>query len=87
MPSALTPTPVVLLIGASAGIGAALARTFAREGYTLALLARRVEALNELADEIQRQHGAGRARVYAHDVTQSAEVPTLFQTFCVRWAG
>lgn len=80
MPSALTPTPVVLLIGASSGIGAALARKFAREGYAVALLARRVEALNELADEIQRQHGAGRARVYAHDVTHFTEVPTLFQT-------
>lgn len=87
MPSALTPTPVVVLIGASAGIGAALARTFAREGYAVALLARRVEALTELADEIQRQHGAGRARVYAHDVTQSAEVPTLFQTILREMGG
>lgn len=80
MPSALTPTPVVLLVGASSGIGAALARKFAHEGYAVALLARRVEALTDVADDIQRQHGAGRARVYAHDVTQSADVPALFQT-------
>lgn len=80
MPSTLTPTPVALLIGASSGIGAALARKLAREGYALALLARRVEALNELAEQINGQHGVGRARVYAHDVTQYAEVPVLFQT-------
>jgi short-subunit dehydrogenase len=80
MPSALTPTPVALLIGASSGIGAALARRLAREGYAVALIARRVEALTALAHDLNTIHGAGRARVYAHDVTHYAEVPALFQT-------
>jgi short-subunit dehydrogenase len=80
MPSTLTPTPVALLVGASSGIGAALARQLAREGYALALLARRAEALHALAEEINTAHGAGRARVYPHDVTHYDEVPALFQT-------
>lgn len=45
-------TPVALITGASAGIGAELARVFAREGHALVLVARRRERLNELASEI-----------------------------------
>jgi short-subunit dehydrogenase len=44
--------PVALITGASAGIGAALARTFARNGHELMLVARREQRLRELADEI-----------------------------------
>jgi short-subunit dehydrogenase len=80
MPSALSPTPVAVLIGASSGIGAALARKFAREGYAVALIARRAEALTSLAHEIKAAHGTDCARVYAHDVVNYGEVPALFQT-------
>jgi short-subunit dehydrogenase len=45
-------TPVALITGASAGIGAALARVFARHGHAVALVARREQRLNELAAEI-----------------------------------
>jgi len=44
--------PVTLITGASAGIGAALARTFARNGHELLLVARREQRLAELADAI-----------------------------------
>jgi hypothetical protein len=44
--------PVTVITGASAGIGVALARVFARQGHELALIARREERLNALADEI-----------------------------------
>jgi short-subunit dehydrogenase len=44
--------PVTLITGASAGIGTALARIFARHGRELLLVARREQKLNELADEI-----------------------------------
>jgi 3-hydroxy acid dehydrogenase / malonic semialdehyde reductase len=42
---------VVLITGASAGIGAALAREFGRKGAKLILLARRIDRLKELATE------------------------------------
>lgn len=45
--------PVTLITGASAGIGAALARVFAARGHELALLARRGPQLNALADSIE----------------------------------
>jgi hypothetical protein len=44
--------PVAVITGASAGIGVALARVFAREGHKLALVARREDRLKSLADEI-----------------------------------
>jgi short-subunit dehydrogenase len=44
--------PVTVITGASAGIGVALAWVFARNGHDLALVARRQDRLDALADEI-----------------------------------
>lgn len=44
--------PVCLVTGATAGLGAALARVFAQEGHVLVLTARRQAKLDALADEI-----------------------------------
>ena len=46
--------PVVLITGASSGIGAALARVFAARGHEPVLVGRREALLNALADEIAR---------------------------------
>ena len=43
---------VVIVTGASSGIGRAIARLFAAEGAKLALVARSTEKLEELAGEI-----------------------------------
>ena len=44
--------PVVLITGASSGIGAALAKVFAAHGHEIALVARRQDRLETLAGEI-----------------------------------
>lgn len=48
-----TPSPVILITGASSGIGEMTARLFARRGYRVAITARRIEQLEQIASEIR----------------------------------
>jgi short-subunit dehydrogenase len=66
---------VVVVTGASAGIGRATALAFARSGSLLVLSARRQDLLDDLAREIER-HG-GRAQPVPADVTSGTEVAGL----------
>ena len=66
---------IVVITGASSGIGRATAIAFARAGSTLVLAARREDRLRALAGEIE-DHG-GRALVLRTDVTRDEDVAAL----------
>jgi 3-oxoacyl-[acyl-carrier protein] reductase len=68
---------VVLVTGASKGIGKAIAAAFAAEGSSVVLNARNQQELEQAAQEIQ-QHG-GHALALAADVTNASEVQRLAQ--------
>jgi NADP-dependent 3-hydroxy acid dehydrogenase YdfG len=68
---------VVVVTGASAGIGAACARAFAREGARLVLAARRVERLRAQKPDL-RGEGAAEVHVLALDVRDAEAVDRAF---------
>lgn len=71
----MTDQPVLLITGASSGIGAATARYFGSRGYRVVLAARRLERLEELADEINQ--AGGEALPVVVDVTNPEQVQAL----------
>lgn len=76
--TAATGHPGALIVGASSGIGAALARNLAKDGYTLALVARRDGALDALAQELNTAAGSTVARAYPYDVRDYDAAPALY---------
>lgn len=63
---------IVLITGASSGIGAGIARELAGAGATVMLGARRTDRLEELAEEIRS--GGGTVAIRRLDVTDRADV-------------
>lgn len=73
---------VALVTGASQGIGRAIASRLARDGFHLALVARRAEVLSEFADSL-RGEGAS-AEAFACDVTDERAVAETVQAILER---
>lgn len=66
--------PVAVITGASSGIGEAIARVYAARGFRTALLARRVERLETLVQELQTPSLA-----VAADVTRESDLANAVQ--------
>jgi NADP-dependent 3-hydroxy acid dehydrogenase YdfG len=69
---------VVVITGASSGLGEAAARLLSAEGATVVLGARRMDRLQSLADELTRD--GGKAIAVATDVTAREPVKQLVDT-------
>ena len=65
-----------IIIGASSGIGAALARNLAADGYSLGLAARRTELLGELSDSLSTQ-----SLVRQIDISKTDDAMNQFRAF------
>jgi len=72
---------VVIITGASSGIGAATARALAREGCQLTLAARSTSRLEQLAEEL----GRSRTLVVPTDLTDGAAVVAMVEQTVARF--
>ena len=80
MNSSATSLPrIAVVAGVGAGLGASLARRFAREGCRVALLARSAGYLDELAAEIDGEHGAKTALALPCDLARPEPIATAFE--------
>ncbi|HEY2141505.1 MAG TPA: SDR family NAD(P)-dependent oxidoreductase [Solirubrobacteraceae bacterium] len=68
---------IALVTGASSGIGAATARALAAQGVAVALVARRVDRLEELAGEIRASGGT--AVALESDITERSAAESVVQ--------
>lgn len=72
----------IAIFGTGPGLGQAIARRYAQEGYTVVLLARRPEPLEQLAKDLT---GSGAsAHVITADLSNTAAVPALAEQIRAR---
>ncbi|MEP0807217.1 MAG: SDR family NAD(P)-dependent oxidoreductase [Chloroflexota bacterium] len=81
----LTPRRRGLIIGASTGLGAALAQKLAGQGTSLALVARSTDKLDALCRQINA--AGGYALAYPHDVCEYDKVPALLRKIVAELGG
>ena len=78
----------VIITGASAGVGAATAKAFARHGANLVLVARGQAALEALASEIlASEDGSGKIITVPMDVSDAAACSELFEKSRAEFGG
>jgi NADP-dependent 3-hydroxy acid dehydrogenase YdfG len=75
---------VVLVTGATAGIGKATAVKFAEQGYDLILTGRRAERLDSLKAELEKKHGVD-VKTLCFDVRKHNEVAQALGSLDERW--
>ena len=67
---------VAAILGVGPGLGAAIARRFSREGFTVGLMARRKESLSGVREEVEG--AGGTALAVEADATDAASVAAAF---------
>src|SRR5215216_2664408 len=68
---------VAVVLGAGPGLGAAVARRFAREGFAAGLMARREESLSAVQEEIEGEGGTTLA--VSAEATDAGSVASAFK--------
>lgn len=76
-----------IVVGASSGIGAALAEAYAKRGGVVALLGRRRSKLDEVAARCRAANPAAKVVVMEHDVVAYDTVPPAFRAAVQEMGG
>ncbi|MDN8285839.1 SDR family NAD(P)-dependent oxidoreductase [Acinetobacter baumannii] len=69
----------VLITGASSGIGKALSYKFAAEGFNLIIVARRVEALEQIKQDIESKYPAIKVHIETADLSKDGSAKQLYE--------
>lgn len=78
-PTPLKPYRKAIIIGSARGLGLALARRLASEGYVLGLIDLNLELLENVCAEINNTYGQTIANAYFHDATNFNKTPELLK--------
>jgi len=71
---------VALVTGAAGGLGQAVVRRFARDGYRLVLVGRSADTLQALSDALRHEGLASEVRVAACDIADGAALESVMRT-------
>lgn len=86
-PTPLQPYRKAIVIGASRGIGEAIAKKLAQQGYLVAAVSLSLEKAQAVCDEINHISGKNVAKAYAHDTRDTGEVPGLLNQIMAELGG
>ena len=86
MPRPPIDNGTILITGASSGIGRELARQFASRAFTIILVARRLQLLEQLSSELQSAHKQLKVYIEACDLNNVASIESMLNS-AVQKAG
>jgi NADP-dependent 3-hydroxy acid dehydrogenase YdfG len=75
---------IILITGASSGIGEACAKVFAQQGARLLICARRLERLEKLREQLKQQYSSD-IHIFKLDVSDSNAVTAAFSQLANNW--
>jgi short-subunit dehydrogenase len=68
---------LVMITGASSGMGYEMSKLLAKRGYDLVLTARRRKTLEQLADQLQRENNVS-VHIFSYDLAETANAQKLY---------
>ncbi len=77
---------VIAITGATAGIGKAIAYRFAQEGWALALTARTMSDLKEIARDIREKYPKSEVLIHSVDVRKREELKDFISRIDEKWS-
>jgi len=68
---------IAAIVGVGPGLGSAVAKRFGKEGYSVALIARKTDFIDKVKEEIN--NSGGKAKSFTADVTDAKSINSAFE--------